>query len=134
MFFGKTTWKFSGWKTTSTFSKTFQDKLLFLHNTGLGGCYVYGGLTLYHHTKEETDEKSRFFMHLTEDEATSYISIVPSLCFFGTNLGYTASEYFGRKLVLIATNVLQISPFILISEITTIKQRAPLPVINIHTI
>jgi len=135
--------------------------LLFLHNTGLGGCYVYGGLTLFHHRKEEDGEESRFFMYLTEDEASLYMSVVPFLNLLGSILSYPASEYFGRKLVLIATNVLQISgfaimffsssfalliagrcltcfalglgvmvPFVLISEITTIKQRAPLSGIN----
>jgi len=143
----------------------FTAALLFLHNTGLGGCYVYGGLTLYHHTKEETEDESRFFMPLTEDEASSYMSIVPFLNLFGSILAYPALEYFGRKPVLIATNVLQIAgfvimffsssfallmfgrcltcfaiglgvmaPFVLISEITTIKQRAPMSIINTQSI
>ena len=139
--------------------------LLFLHNIGLGGTYVYGGLTLSDHREEEIAEEERFFMFLTEDQASDYMSIVPILSLIGMMLGNPAAEYFGRKPMLMVTNVIQILgyiimyfsnsfallmigrsltffafgfgvmvPFILISEITTIKQRAPLSVINTQSI
>ena len=68
-------------KQSSSSYVYFTAALLFLHNTGLGGCFVYGGLTLFHH-REETSEDERFFMYLTEDEASNYMSIVPLLNLF----------------------------------------------------
>ena len=143
----------------------FAAALLFLHNTGLGGCFVYGGLTLFHHREEGGGEEERFFLYLTEDQGSNYMSIVPLLNLFGSILGYPAAEYFGRKPTLIVTNIIQIVgfiiiylsnnflllmlgrcltcfaiglgvmvPFVLISEITTIKQRAPFSVINTQSI
>jgi len=152
-------------KESSSSYVYFTATLLFLHNTGLGACFVYGGLTLFYHREDTPGEEERFFMFLTEDEASNYMSIVPLLNLFGSILGYPAAEYFGRKPTLMATNVMQILgftiiyfsnsfallmvgrsltcfalgfgvmvPFILISEITTIKQRAPLSVINTQSI
>ena len=143
----------------------FSAVLLFLHNTGLGGCFVYGSLTLYHHRDQNSTSENRYFMYLTEDQGSNYMSIVPLLNLFGSILGYPAAEFFGRKPVLMVTNVLQIigflimyfstsflvlmigrsltcfalgfgvmTPFILTSEITTIKQRAPLSTINTQSI
>jgi len=152
-------------KHSSSSDVYFAAFLLFLHNIGLGGTYVYGGLTLFDHREEEIAEEERFFMFLTEDQASDYMSIVPILSLFGMMLGNPAAEYLGRKPTLMVTNVIQILgyiimyfsnsfallmigrsltffafgfgvtvPFILISEITTIKQRAPLSVINTQSI
>ena len=67
---------------------------------------MYGGLTLFDHREEEIAKEERFFMYLTEDQASDYMSIVPILSLFGTMLGNPAAEYLGRKPTLMVTNVI----------------------------
>ena len=147
-------------KQSSSLYVYFSAVLLFLSNAALGGCFVYGGLTLFLHREEVSAQGDRFFIYLSEDQASNYMSIVPLLSLFGIILGYPAAEFFGRKPTLILANIIMVIgyivmffsnsfpflilgrcvtcfalgfgasvPFIIISEITTIKQRAPLSAI-----
>ena len=50
--------------------------LLFLHNIGIGGVYVYGGPTLFHHREEETAEEEQSLMYLSEDQASELIEFL----------------------------------------------------------
>jgi len=96
----------------------FTAGLLMLHNLGLGGCWVFGGLTLPGHRVNVTEggnsTMERALIFLTEDEASTYISVVPFLTILGTLAGYPATEHLGRKPVLLITNILQISGFLVI--------------------
>ena len=58
----------------------FTAALLLLHSLGFGGSLVYGGLTLPEHRKEAGQ---REFLFLTEEQGSTYMSIVPFLIGLG---------------------------------------------------
>ena len=100
-------------KTASNSRLYLSSILLFIHGIGLGTCYVYGSLILPYQTG---DIGNITLVQLTEeDEEGSWsLSITPLGVLVGTLAGNIAGQQFGRKLVLIFSNVILIIGYIFI--------------------
>jgi len=136
--------------------------LLFCYNVMVGACYVYGGLTLEHHRGGEeqeqflqlTEDEGSWYMSIVPilnmlgsiaafplgewlgRKKVLVISTVLNIAGFVIN--YLSKVFwvlaFGRGLSQFGIGLGVMMPFILISEITTIKARAPLSVINVLSV
>ena len=133
--------------------------LLFCFNISLGASYVYGGLTLEHHRGGDeqenflqlTEDEGTWYMsivpimHMLSSLAAFPLSewlgrkkvliISTVLNISGFVIIYLSKIFwvlaFGRGLSSFGAGLGAMMPFILISEISTIKARAPLAVINV---
>jgi len=136
--------------------------LLFCYNASLGCCYVYGGLTLEHHQGgSEADsfiqldeEEATWYMSIVPilnmlGSVAAYpmgewlgrkkVLILSTLLnIMGFVIIYFSQAFAplacGRGLSSFGLGLGVMMPFVLISEITTIKARAPLSVINTMSI
>ena len=138
----------------------FSVAVLFCVGTSMGSNYVYGGLTVEQHLEQDVPSEKRYFLALTQEEVSWYLSLVPIVQMLGIMAGYPSGEWLGRKKVLILTCLFSIlgylimllsdnfwqlilgrcinsfsigfgsmMPFALVSEISTIKARAPASVV-----
>ena len=131
--------------------------VLVCYNASLGSCWVYGGLTLEHHLQGDqgfitlTQEQGSWYMSIVP-----VLNMLGTLAGFplGERLGrrnilvlstllnlagflvmYLSSSFLllclGRAVSTFGLGAGVMVPFVLISEITTIRARAPLSVVNI---
>lgn len=98
-------------ETASNSRLFFSSFILFIHGIGIGCGYVHGSLILPYQTG---DKGNSTLVQLTEDEGSWSVSITPLGQLLGILVANIAGEQFGRKPVLILSDVVTIIGYIII--------------------
>jgi len=84
--------------------------ILCLHNTVLGLSFYYASVTIPYHANG-----THGYLELSEDEDTTYVSLHQLAMLLGSLLSHPLGEKFGRKKILVLSNLVTILSFVLMA-------------------